>query len=259
MSTSTSAIFLHLDKTAPEPKKDKTARRFKKHKTQDANVAALCERARQEHAPRPVTTAELKIGMNHGQLQDFQYTLRLWNTFSEVVLENPSVGEPFQSEPPSVYQLDLYLEWLAESRTGIIEDVITETTLLNRLSALKSAIRKLLRDEKITTAGYEKPVASIAVARDLVHFLWSCDEYQYTHPHAMLQLAFLVQIYANLGTRPGEAIESDAWIQSNEGLQYQDFALKRRTCGEYEGQYQLVIQLRNRKGNRRQLKEAYVS
>jgi hypothetical protein len=85
----------------------------------------LRERARQDDAPQTITTAQLEQEMNPGKLQDFRYTIRLWREyvsnppitrtllictrFSEQVLEEPIVGEPFPSVP-SVVRLDTFLE-----------------------------------------------------------------------------------------------------------------------------------------------------
>lgn len=75
----------------------------------------------------------------------------------------------------------------------------------------------------------------------------------------MVQLAFLIQLYTNLGARPSEAVESEAWLGSNEGLHYQDFTLHHCTSGQYEVQYQIEVRLRNRKGWRKQVKEEYAA
>jgi hypothetical protein len=132
---------------------------------------------------------------------------------------------------------------------------VTDTTLRTRLASLKKAIKmctnyrysaaqneelrktftRLIRTNKITTAGYAKSVATIDVARDLV--LWACDEYQYPHSRWFVQLAFLINVDTDLGTRPGEVLESDAWLGSNEGLLYGDIDLERRLKGRYKGQY----------------------
>jgi hypothetical protein len=251
----------------------------------------LRERARQEDAPQTITTAQLEQEMNPGKLQDFRYTIRLWREyvsnppitrtllictrFSEQVLEEPIVGEPFPSVP-SVVRLDTFLEWFAATRTGNLEAVVTDTTLGNRLAALKKAIKlythyrysaaqnealqntfaRLIQSSKITSAGYAKPIATVEVSRDLIRLLWACDEYQHPHPRGLVQLAFLINLYADLGTRPEEVLESDAWLGSNEGLLYGDIALKRRLKGRMKGQYQIVVKLRNRKGPRSNKKHA---
>jgi hypothetical protein len=67
----------------------------------------------------------------------------------------------------------------------------------------------------IRTGAYIKPVAPLLVAEDLIHFMWVCDEYQFAHPRARLQLAFSNVLITYLGSRPGEIIESAAWKHSN--------------------------------------------
>jgi hypothetical protein len=119
-------------------------------------------------------------------------------------------------------------------------------------------VLKLVHDQKVSTAAYAKPVAPVEVSQDLVHFMWACDEYQQPHPRAYPQLAFLIDIYTEMGTRPGEVIESDAWLESNEGLLYGDVDLIRLDRGEYIG-YMINVRLRNRKGHRNNKKHTYVS
>ena len=125
----------------------------------------------------------------------------------------------------------MYLLWLAETRTGLLEENITDTTVRNRLSSLKRAIKlftrrqyssaenkdienyiekELVHKGKISTDAYKKPVAPLLVAEDLIQFLWMCDEYQFTHPRARLQLAFAIILMTFTGSRPGEFIESAA-------------------------------------------------
>jgi integrase len=197
--------------------------------------------------------------------------------FSEEVLEEPIANEPFASAP-TVFLLDTFLEWFADSRTSNLEEVITDTTIRNRLAQLKKVIKlftnykysdaqneqlqktvsRLIKSNKLTTAGNAKPIATVDVSRDLVRFLWACDKYQHPHPRWALQLAFLITIYTDLGTRPGEVLESDAWIGTNEGLQYGDIILKRYHMSEMKGQYVIVVKRRNRKGHRSNKKNSYV-
>jgi hypothetical protein len=100
---------------------------------------------------------------------------------------NPTFGQPL-----TVYQIQLFLRWLAKTRTGQLEDIITDTTLRNRLSSLKQAIKtytscqynatenkqlenfvtkELVQDGKITTGAYTKLVAPLLVAKDLIQFM----------------------------------------------------------------------------------------
>jgi integrase len=177
---------------------------------------------------------------------------------------------------PTVYRIQMYLLWLAETRTGLLEENITDTTVRNRLSSLKRAIKlftrrqyssaenkdienyiekELVHKGKISTDAYKKPVAPLLVAEDLIQFLWMCDEYQFTHPRARLQLAFAIILMTFTGSRPGEFIESEAWKHSNEGLLYGDIDLVRYQNETYVG-FLLLIRLRNRKGHRNNKKHS---
>jgi hypothetical protein len=172
----------------------------------------------------------------------------------------------------------LYLRWLAKSRTGNLEDNITDTTLQNRLASLKRAVRlytnhkyneadnealstyihqDLVKAGELSTAAKSKPIAPLPVAEDLNLFSWACDEYQGMHPRMRVQLSFGIILMSALGTRPGEFIESDAWRRTNEGLLYDDIEFIYQDDEEYSG-YLLKVRLRNRKGHRDNDKHAYV-
>jgi hypothetical protein len=51
------------------------------------------------------------------------------------------IGNPAFIEPPTAYQIKLFVRLLAASRTGILEDTITTTTAQNRLACLKQAVK----------------------------------------------------------------------------------------------------------------------
>jgi hypothetical protein len=159
---------------------------------------------------------------------------------------------------------------------GQLEDIITDTTLRNRLSSLKRAIKthtshqysatenkqleyfitkSLVQEGNITTGAYIKAIAPLPVAEDLIRFMWACDEYQFPHPRARLQLAFSVVLITLLGSRPGEFIESAAWKHSNEGLLYGDIDLVRYQNGTYVG-FLLHLRLRNRRGHQNNKKHS---
>jgi integrase len=198
-------------------------------------------------------------------------------SFMENQLKQPA-GEQLFTEPPTVYRIKLYLRWLAKSRTGVLEDNITDTTLHNRLASLKRAIRlhtnhkyneadnealgtlihqDLPKEGLISTAAKPKPVAPLPVAEDLNQFSWACDEYQDMHPRMRVQVSFAIVLMSALGTRPGEFVESDAWKKTNEGLIYDDIEFIHQDDDEYSG-YLLKVRLRNRKGHRDNEKHAYV-
>jgi hypothetical protein len=201
-----------------------------------------------------------------------------FSSFIEVQLKQKTAERVF-TEPPTVYRIKLFLRWLAKSRTGLLEDNITDTTVRNRLASLKRAVRlhtnhryseaenqalntfihqDLVRLGELSTAAKTKPVAPLPVAEDLIQFLWTCDEYQGMHPRVRLQLSFAILLMCSLGTRPGEFIESDAWKDTNEGLLYDDVELIYQDNDEYTG-YLLKVRLRNRKGHRDNDKHAYVA
>jgi hypothetical protein len=175
-----------------------------------------------------------------------------------------------------VYQIKLFLCWLAETRTGQLEESITNTTLCNQLSSLKQSIKThtsrqynaaenkeleifvakdLAQSRKIATGAYTKPLALLPVAEDLIQFMWTCDKYQFAHPRARLQLAFSVVLMTLLGSHPGEFIESAAWKHSNKGLLYSNIDLVCYKNGTYVG-FLLHLRLRNRKGNRNNKKHS---
>jgi hypothetical protein len=142
----------------------------------------------------------------------------------------------------------MHLKWLAQTRAGQLGENITDTTVRNCLSSLKRAtklytnyksnsmqnieIENYITKERvhkglIRTGAYVKPVAPLLVAKDLIQFAWACDEYQFAHPDARLQLAFSIILMTYLGNRPGKIIKSDAWKHSNEGLLYGDITFSK--------------------------------
>lgn len=100
-----------------------------------------------------------------------------------------------------------------------------------------------------------KPVAFLVDVKDLLFFLWNCDEYDYKHPRQFNQLSFSVILMANYGLRPGEVVESSQHRASGEGITYGDvdFSLTRK-----DGRliYVLTICLRFRKNHRNRESEA---
>jgi hypothetical protein len=188
-------------------------------------------------------------------------------------LKQPTFEQPFL-ESPTVYRIKLYLHWFAKSRTGQLEDNITDTTVRNTLASLKRAIRlhrshhyndienqelkrfirqNLVKTGALSTAAKSKPVVPLLVAEDLIQFLWAYDKYQGTGPNTD---DFSILLMSSLGTRPREFIESDAWKTINEGLMYDDVS-SRISNPEYSG-FLLRVRLRNRKGHCDNDKRAYV-
>lgn len=71
----------------------------------------------------------------------------------------------------------------------------------------------------------EKPLANKPVVADLLHFLWACDEREFSHPRVRLQISLSMLLMLFLGLRPGEFVESSAHRKSNEGIVYKDLTL----------------------------------
>ena len=180
------------------------------------------------------------------------------------------------TEAPTTFQIRLFLEWFAQSRTGLLEECITDTTLLNRFNSLKRAIKIHTRYQYTTVQNQEiinfvmkdlipqgllstnarpKPLAPVAVAKDIIRFLFASDEYKHLHPRIRNLMAFAIQLLLLIGVRPGEVVESDAWYQTNEGLLYKDIELVHLSNTNHPG-WRLHVKLRNRKGHREYKKHA---
>ena len=191
------------------------------------------------------------------------------------VLEKPMAEDRFV-QAPTTLQVQLYLEWFAQTRTGILEENITDVTVRNRLSCLKRAVKlhtqyqytplqnaeidkfiekRLVYGKHVSTCARKKPLAPLGVAEDIIRFLFTCDEYMGLHHRLRNQMAFAIQLMLLIGVRPGEIIESDAWRQSNEGLHYGDVELIYQRTETYHG-WLLYVKLRNRKGHREYKKHA---
>lgn len=197
--------------------------------------------------------------------------------FSSDVLEQPITEDCFLQAPSTLF-VQLYLEWFAQTRTGLLEENVTDVTVRNRLACLKRAVKlhtqhqytplqnaeidkfiakHLISGKQVSTCARPKPLAPLAVAEDIIRFLFTCDEYRGLHHRLRNQLAFAVQLMLLIGVRPGEIIESDAWHRSNEGLHYKDIELIHQRTATYQG-WLLYVKLRNRKGHREYKKHALV-
>ncbi|KAF2000206.1 hypothetical protein P154DRAFT_466332, partial [Amniculicola lignicola CBS 123094] len=166
---------------------------------------------------------------------------------------------------PTFHEITIFLRWFVRTRLGLLEACITYQTAECRLKNLKRAIQihthytysslenrkfahfiktNLPIEENLSTDARPRPIAPLAVAEDLITFLWRCDEYEYPSSRSRLQLIFCIIIFAFLGTRPGEIIDYESYGAVNEGLQYQDLELFRNSTLEYKG-FVLHIWLRN--------------
>src|SRR5690242_11703177 len=118
--------------------------------------------------------------------------------FSTDVLEQPLPEDGFV-QAPTTLQIQLYLEWFAQSRTGLLEENVTDVTVRNRLACLKRAVKlhtqyqytplqnaeidkfiskSLISGKLVSTSARPKPLAPLAVAEDIIRFLFTCDEYR---------------------------------------------------------------------------------
>ncbi|XP_014557730.1 hypothetical protein COCVIDRAFT_36802 [Bipolaris victoriae FI3] len=160
--------------------------------------------------------------------------------------------------------------------TGLLENNVTDVTVRNRLACLKRAVKLhtqyqytplqnaeidkyiakvLVSGKLVSTSACSKPLAPLAVAEDIIRFLFTCDEYRGLHFRLRNQLAFAIQLMLLIGVRPGEIIESDAWHRSNEGLHYKDIELIHQRTATYQG-WLICVKLRNHKGHRKYKKHA---
>ncbi|KAH7551112.1 hypothetical protein BM1_09986 [Bipolaris maydis] len=237
------------------------------------NIADLQVLAQQEET-REVTAEEIEKSLIPESLKQHKYSIKLWIEFSQQVLgTHVQEDKPFPQPPPANH-IRLFLTWYTRTSNGLIDEKINDTTIANRLRCLKRAIRlftnhiyskadnslfaqavenELPRTESLSTKAYDKPLAPLNVSKDVIRFLWVCDEYQFQHPRARLQLAFSILMLTLMGMRPGEFIESSNWKDSNEGLLYRDVKLLRSS--EADGGFMLHVQLRNRKGHRHNHKQ----
>ena len=134
-------------------------------------------------------------------------------------------------QAPTTLQIQLYLEWIAQTRTGLLEENVTDVTIRNRLACLKRAVKlhtryqytplqnaeidkyitkQLISQRCISTYGRPKPLAPLNIAEDLIRFLFTCDEYRGLHNRIRNQMAFAIQLMLLIGVRPGriDAIEA---------------------------------------------------
>lgn len=120
---------------------------------------------------------------------------------------------------------------------------------------LAKFIQKLPDMEGASTSGRAKPLASVELAKHLLHFLWVCDEYIFKHPRIRLQLSFAILVMMYQGLRPGEFNECSSQRGLNEGFTYQDFALQAQPGSHGEKRrwvLQITVRLRkNHRGNQR--------
>jgi hypothetical protein len=171
---------------------------------------------------------------------------------------------------PPIALIQGFLMFLLKTCRGKLAERLTVNTLRKQWRDLKRAIRikakaeySLAEDlgikrwirgycvEKLgaSTKVMPKPLISVVVTDDIIHFLWAYDFYRFRHERYRAQLWFLLNLFTYKGVRPGEVVESNCWFGSNEGLHYQDIEILRIRIGKALI-YTMRIALRYRKGHR---------
>ena len=97
--------------------------------------------------------------------------------------------EDYFIQAPTTLQVQLYLEWVAQTRTGILEENVTDVTARNSLSCLKRTVKlhtqyqytqlqnaeidkyiekRLVSGKHVSTSARQKPLAPLDVAEDII-------------------------------------------------------------------------------------------
>lgn len=66
----------------------------------------------------------------------------------------------------------------------------------------------------------EKDLIDSVDFRELLEYLWIDDPLEFQHPRCRPQIAFLIQILAYTGARPGTVVVSSAYANDNDSLKY---------------------------------------
>jgi hypothetical protein len=70
--------------------------------------------------------------------------------------------------------------------------------------------KDLIPQGLVSTCARPKPLAPVAVAKDIIRFLFASDEYKHLHPCIRNQIAFAIQLMLLVSVQLGEVIKSDA-------------------------------------------------
>lgn len=172
--------------------------------------------------------------------------------------ELPVPADPF-NPAPAYNKLMAFLIWLVRTRKGLIGEKLSTLSLKKYANYMIRGVREsfgasqyssqerrdlmkvcsctgllelanvlqwidgaLVKREKAEKRVRPKPLASSQVIVDLLHYLWACDEYEYTHPRTRLHISLSLLLLIFLGLRPGELVESSSHAGSNEGVRYKD-------------------------------------
>ncbi|KAG9194063.1 hypothetical protein G6011_04098 [Alternaria panax] len=109
-------------------------------KKKSEDLAHLHSLVQLKEEPTPLTQEDVKAMLIPSSYKSHKYTMDLWIEFFERFYPDEPVNPKF-GEAPAVYRIKMHLFWLAATRTGQLDENITDTTLRNRLSSLKRAIK----------------------------------------------------------------------------------------------------------------------
>ena len=104
------------------------------------------------------------------------------------------MAEQRSKEAPTTFQIKPFLKWCARTHTGLLDTFFTDTILLNRFNCLKRAVkihtllqyttvqnqdiissvtRKLILRGFLSTCARAKPLAPVAVAKNIIRLLFT--------------------------------------------------------------------------------------
>ncbi|KAI7362130.1 hypothetical protein KC354_g7535 [Hortaea werneckii] len=180
---------------------------------------------------------------------------REWIEFcAEFRVEVLDYNRPFSS-PPLLNVVRAFLYYQARRKKGRLGPKISVRTLQKYWVELQLEIKRQsgytyaeheIRDienvvnnsirqkECLSTKSRPKSLADGPVVRDVLHYLWALDEYEYSHPRL----------------RPGELVESSAHNGLNEGIWYGDLDIRMKANAEGRRGFTVQLLIRNRKGRR---------
>ncbi|OAF62118.1 hypothetical protein VC83_01659 [Pseudogymnoascus destructans] len=142
------------------------------------------------------------------------------------------------SSCPTPGRLKNFIAWYAETSNGTLRSKPTQVSMKNRLRDLcamiyqetgtkipKALNEHYIETEFVNTHGVEdalreKDLVDSVDFFQLLQYLWTHDSYDFQHPRYRSQIAFLIQIMAYTGARPGTIVVSSAYAKSNDSLKY---------------------------------------
>jgi hypothetical protein len=83
-------------------------------------------------------------------------------------------------------------------------------TAVQNQDIISFVTKELIARGLLSTCARVKPLAPVAVAKDIIRFLFVSDKYKHLHPHIRSQMAFAIQSMLLVDVGPGKVVESDA-------------------------------------------------